>query len=50
MAGIWSLKTGPAVGVGMAVGVLHPEAARSLRLNERPDVFSRRATHYHNCR
>ncbi len=50
MAGFWSLKAGPAVGVGMAVGVLHFEAARSFRLDERPDIFAGWATHCHNCR
>lgn len=48
MAGVWRFKTWSASCLGVAIRVIHPEAARSLRLHECSGLFPRWPTYHYN--
>ena len=45
MAGFWRIEARAAVGLGVAVRIVHSEAAGALRLNEHDRILARRPAH-----
>ena len=50
VAGFWSLQAGTATSLGVAVRVLHPQAAGPFWCHERIGILSRWSTHHHSRR